>query len=211
MPSGGHRRAEDGQVRLSHHRHCLVFFSAQGMWKLKLATYHAVQLVCCWYGLWELPAFTATVIVHRLFFHDLHLSQCLNKNQSIESTQTLELSASVLEKWTRAHFTLLRAAYPGVLVYLSLDKEVLCQWRRSTELFLAFDSCPVLRILISLAPPYGKGILTLLMTFQPSFTCAHTCSSLPVVSLSPLTWLTHRCSPDRGWLIVSGHACAWSI
>lgn len=111
MPSRGHRRAEDGQVRLSHHRHCLVFFSAQGMWKLKLATYHAVQLVCCWYGLWELPAFTATVIVHRLFFHDLHLSQCLNKNQGIESTQTLDLSASVLEKWTRAHFTLLRAAY----------------------------------------------------------------------------------------------------
>lgn len=135
MPSGGHRRAEDGQVRLPHHRHCLVFFSAQGIWKLKLAIYHAGQLVCCCYGLWELPAFTATVIVHSLFFHDLHLSQCLNKNQGIESTRTLELSASVLEKWTRVHFTLLRATYPGVLVYISLDKEVLCQWRRSTELF----------------------------------------------------------------------------
>lgn len=119
------------------------------MWTVKLVIYHALPRVCCWCIL-NCPLLAVAGIVHNFLFRDLHSPQCLNKHLAgFENTWTLELSASILEKWTTAVLHIVESHLPGILVFLSLNKEVLCQRFRNTDLLVAFGVCPALPALLS--------------------------------------------------------------
>lgn len=143
-----------------------------------------------------------TGIVHNFLFPDLYSPQCLNKHLAgFENTWTLELSVSILEKWTTAVLDIVESHLPGILVYLSLNKEVLCQHFRLTSWWpLVF----ALLILLSSAEPYGQGAFSPTLSFPAlSDWCTHFCSCQGCFPRLP-----HLGSSDRGWLAAARHARA---
>lgn len=133
--------------------------------------------VCCWCIL-NCPLLAVTGIVHNFLFHDLHSPQCLNKHLGgFENTWTLELSASILEKWTTAVLHMVESHLPGILVFLSLNKEVLCQRFRNTDLLVAFGVCPADPALLS--PALRARSIQPHAVFRSSLWRVHTLLPLP--------------------------------